>query len=149
MKLTPTQQLLAVGVGGLAVGAVLMGVAARKAQRELVQAAAAVPPVGVTPQLISSTSSLNNGWLYFLTLVTNTDLTQAASVTALAASLQAAGFVDPTTKGPPTVTVVNGTTGQTLAIFNGTTGTSIPASTAALTWASVLGYPPPEGLATT
>lgn len=111
-------------------------------------AATVTPPAPPAPapipvQDVSSTGSLNHGWMYFLTLL------DGAGVGALAVSqaVFAAGFVDPSTKGPP---VMRDGPGRftALAIFNGATGTPAPQSTSALTWASVLGSPEPEVLST-
>jgi hypothetical protein len=153
-KLSPTMQLALAGGGGLAVGAFLMGLAAQKSQQQILaqQAAiAAIPNPTPIPELVSSTQSLNNGWMYFVTVAApGQDVTQLATQQTIAAALLAAGFVDPTTKAAPTVTPIAGDTtrAQAITVFNGATGTSVPASTATLQWASVLGLPAPEGLAT-
>jgi hypothetical protein len=142
------------GIGGFAAGATLMGIAAKAAQAQALQTEAQLAAAqGQTPtlQLASSTTSLNNGWMYYCTLVVpGGDLTQAANQTTVIQALQNAGFVDPSTKGAPTlqVSTTAPTVATALTIFNGTTGSSVPASTSTLQWASVLGYPPPEGLAT-
>lgn len=154
MKLTPTQQLLAAGAGGLALGAILMGIAAKKQERQIAQQQAAInaiPSPTPIPQYVSSTSSLNNGWMYFVTVVApGQDLTQSSVQQTVAAALLAAGFADPSTKQAPSLTPLAGNTAaaQAITVFTGTTGTSVPASTTALQYASVLGYPSPEGLAT-
>ena len=64
--------------------------------------------------------------------------------------MQAAGFVDPSTKGAPTLQVSTTATdiATALTVYNGSQGGSVPASTATLKWVSVLGSPAPEGLAT-
>ncbi len=160
----PGMQLFLAGAGGLAAGAILMGFAARQQQQQLAAqqaAVAAVPTPTPVPQLVSSTQSLSNGWMYFVTIaVPGGDLTQAATQATAAAALVAAGFVDPTTKSTPTITPLAspapgaGTTttatqyGQAVTVYNGVTGTAVPASTATLVYASVLGYPTPEGLTT-
>lgn len=165
-------QLALVGGGGFLAGAVLVAIAAKRAQAQqaavqaymaslpgvqpVFVASSATPPTSgamplADPQGNSTTATpngtLNNGWLYFLTLVTPSgDLTQAANVTALATQLQGLSFVDPNSKQAPTIKVLDPTHGQTLVVFTGTTGTLVPNSTTTLQWASVLGYPLPEGL---
>lgn len=146
------------GIGGFAAGATLMGIAAKAAQAQALQTEAQLAAAqGQTPtlQLASSTTSLNNGWMYYVTISSpETDLTQTTNQTSIIQALQNAGFVDPSTKGAPTLQVNTTATAvaTALTVFNGTTGSSVPASTPSGTppilWVSVLGYPPPEGLAT-
>lgn len=101
------------------------------------------PPAPVPVQDVSSTGSLNHGWMYFLTLLDGA----GAGALAVSQAVFAAGFVDPSTKGPPAMRDGPGRF-TALALFNGATGTPAPQSTPALTWASVLGSPEPEVLTT-
>ncbi len=110
--------------------------------------AAPAPPAPPAPQTVPvqdavSTGSLNHGWMYFLTLIDGA----GAGALGVAQAAFAAGFVDPSTKGPPVMRDGPGRF-NSLAIFNGATGTPTPASTPALTWAAVLGSPEPEVLTT-
>lgn len=145
-------QLILVGLGGLAAGAVAMGYAAKQQQAAIAQQAAALAAVNApqaTPQLVSSTGSLNNGWMYFLIVaVPNGDLTNTTTQTTTAAALLAAGFADASTKAAPTLTPVpNQTTmASALTTYTGTTGTAAPAATSTLQYVSILGYPNPEVL---
>jgi hypothetical protein len=153
--MTDNEKLFLAGGLGLLAGGILMGMASQQRQRQMwqqaqqqAQAAATSTPSQFTP--VSSTGSLNNGWMYYVTVgMPGVDLTQAANQATAGATLVAAGFVDPATKSTPSFTP--GTTANTataLTIYNGVTGTPVPASTATFQWIQVLGSPAPEGLAT-
>jgi hypothetical protein len=145
--MTDEQKLLLAGGGGLAIGAFLMGIAAQRQQRQALateQAIAAIPAAIPIPEYVTSPSTLTNGWTYFVTFtVTGKDLTTAADQASVAAELQTAGFVDPSTQAAPTIKPVSSTVGQALTTYNGTTGSNVPAATADLTWSTILSYPPP------
>lgn len=126
-------------VGGLLVGLVVAPKSAAASQPPV----PAPPPPTVPVQDVSSTGSLNSGWMYFITVIDGA----GAGALGVGKKLLDAGFVDPGTKHAP---IMRDGPGRftTLAIFSGVTGTPVPASTPALTWASVLGSPEPEVLTT-
>jgi hypothetical protein len=155
VPLSDNEKIWLTGLTGVALGAVLMGVAASQRQQKLWQAlqqqqgAAAVQQQTPQLQVVSSTGSLNTGWMYYVTIgMPGVDLTAAANQATAAQQLVAAGFVDPTSKGAPTLVPGNTNQATALTVYNGTQGSTVPASTATFQWISVLGSPAPEGLAT-
>jgi hypothetical protein len=152
MPLSDNEKLILAAGVGVGVGALFMGMAAQQ-QRQRQQYQAGVQAMQQqqqqTPLLtpVSSTGSLNNGWIYYVTVgMPGVDLTQAANQATAAAALVAAGFVDPTTKSTPTFTPGLANQATALTVFTGPQGTSLPASTATFQYVSVLGQPAPEVL---
>ncbi len=96
-------------------------------------AAAPAGSSGLSPA--NSTGSLQTGWMYYVKL-TGPGAPNAASY------LQSLGFVDPTTKGAPTLESQGTGIETTLALYQGPLGASVPAPTAQL-GIQVLGYPNP------
>jgi hypothetical protein len=152
----PSMSLVLAALGGGVAGAVLMSIAAKQQQAQALATQQALANQILnnpqpTLQLASSTTSLNVGWIYYVTVQSpNVDLTVATNQTSVAAAIQAAGFVDPTSKGAPTLQVSTTATDTATAftVYNGSQGGSVPASTSTLKWVNVLGYPQPEGLST-
>lgn len=128
--------------GWYAAAGALLGAVLGSIEKKPAASGALPAPSGLIEDA-SSTNSLTHGWMYYLTLV------DGAGVGALgvAQAVQQAGFVDPNTKAAPKMTGGPGIF-KTLAIFNGATGSSVPPSTQALVWATVLGFPEPEVLMT-
>lgn len=132
-----TKIALAAG-GGLVGGGLLTWLLSSKPSTPVLPPVSQTPPPEGAPVFVSSTGSLNNGWLYYLTLGP-----AGLDPVAAAAAAQSAGFVDPTSKNAPSFVQQADGTDKALTLYTGQQGASVPTSTNALQWISVLGLPAP------